>query len=382
MSGAAPLRIFFVAGESSGDTHGANLIRALRSKVPAIACEGLGGVRMAEAGMTLRFDLAGRAIMGFAEVIKSLGWIRRLFLDTVARLEALRPDCLVLIDYPGFNIRLAKAAHALGIPVIYYISPQVWAWKKKRIHTLARVCRAMLVTFPFEKPLYDAVGLDCTYVGHPLLDHIGDTAAACARQYETLPDRFTIGMLPGSRAQEIGRILPVMIESARRVREAHPGVRFAIPCVDEDRRRQIEAIAGDFPADIAVGGAHDILREARFCFVASGTATVETALFGAPMVILYRVAPFTYWLAKRLVTIEHIGMVNILAGRRLVPEFVQHEAKPAPVADASLTLIADTEERRRQLDGLAEVREALGGGGASERAADAILSALGRSHHG
>lgn len=382
MSGVAPLRIFFVAGESSGDTHGANLIRALQKKVPALECEGLGGARMAEAGMTLRFDLAGHAIMGFAEVLKSLAWIRRLFHDAVARLEEWRPDCLVLIDYPGFNIRLAKEAHARGIPVVYYISPQVWAWKKKRIHTLARVCRKMLVTFPFEKALYDNVGLDCTYVGHPLLDHIADADAACNRQYEPLSERFTVGILPGSRAQEIGRILPVMLEAARKIRQAHPGAQFTIPCVDESRRSQIAAVLQDFPARIVIGGAHNVLRDARFCFVASGTATLETALFGVPMAILYRVAPFTYWLAKRLVKIDHIGMVNILAGRRLVPEFVQHEAQPQPIAHAALSLIADSPARRSQLDGLAEVRNALGGPGASDRAAQAILTALGREHHG
>ncbi|MCF6285422.1 MAG: lipid-A-disaccharide synthase, partial [Candidatus Hydrogenedentes bacterium] len=167
-------RIYLVAGEESGDIHGANLIRALQAQSPDIECEGLGGQRMADAGMTLHYDLAGDAIMGFTEVVKKFAGIRRLFLDAVERIEQARPDALVLIDYPGFNIRLAKRISQLGIPIVFYISPQVWAWKKKRIHTLAKYVDKMLVIFPFEKNLYDAVDLDCAYVGHPLLDHIGN----------------------------------------------------------------------------------------------------------------------------------------------------------------------------------------------------------------
>ncbi|HDP35572.1 MAG TPA: lipid-A-disaccharide synthase, partial [Candidatus Hydrogenedentes bacterium] len=173
-------RIFFIAGESSGDMHGANLIRALRACAPDIHCEGLGGARMADAGMELFYDLAGDGIMGFVEVLKKALPIRRLFLDTLERLRRNPPDCLVLIDYPGFNIRVAKAAHALGIPVVYYISPQVWAWKKKRMDTLARVVRKMLVIFPFEEELYRDKGVDCVYVGHPLADQIAQYAPAAA----------------------------------------------------------------------------------------------------------------------------------------------------------------------------------------------------------
>ncbi len=368
-------RIFLVAGESSGDTHGANLVRALRESDPEIHFEGLGGQMMAAEGMTLRHDLAGEAIMGFAEVVKHFLPIRRLFLDTVAHLEATRPDCLVLIDYPGFNIRLAKEAQRLGIPVVYYISPQVWAWKKKRVHTLARCVRKMLVIFPFEEAIYRAVGMDCTYVGHPLLDH------AAGFEPEGPAEACLVGVLPGSREQEIARLLPSMIEVARGIRERYPEARFAAPAVNEDRAAQVQALAGGFPLDIAVGGMYEVLSRARFCLVASGTATLETALFGVPMVILYRVNPVSYRLARWLVDVEHIGMVNILAGRRIVPEYVQHEVRPETILSEALELMEDGPMRECMLADLGAVRENMGGGGASRRAAAEILTLLEGEKH-
>ena len=364
----APPRVYFVAGESSGDLHGANLIRALRAQRPEVECAGIGGTRMQQAGMTLHHDLASEAIMGFVEVVKSLGKIRTLFHDTLAKLREFRPDCLVLIDYPGFNIRLAAAAWPLGIPVVYYISPQVWAWKKGRVHTLKRFCRRMLVILPFEQPLYEEVGLDCQFVGHPLLDYLPQVELDGRYRGE-----MTIGLLPGSRAQEISRILPVMLEVAEGIRRKHPEARFVAPCVDEARAEQVRALVGDFPLEIDIGGAYEVLDGARFCMVASGTATVETMLYETPMVVMYRVAPVTYWLARMVVNVAHIGMVNILAGRRIVPEFVQHEATVERVLPAALDLIADSPARAAMLQDLRSVKEGLGGPGASARAAEAVL---------
>jgi len=379
--GAAPeqsaLRVFLVAGESSGDIHGANLIRAMKQQAPGMSCEGLGGTRMADAGMTLHYDLAGDAIMGFAEVIESLGKIRRLFHLCVERLDTWKPHCLVLIDYPGFNIRLAKAAHKRNIPVVYYISPQVWAWKRGRIHTLARVCRKMLVVFPFEETLYKDVGLSCQYVGHPLIDHL-----------ESLPiegryrDGTVIGLMPGSREQEIRRIFPIMLDIARRIQQRYPDARFVTPCVDAARETQVKALAGDFPLETAISQTYEVLDGARFCLVASGTATLETALFGVPMVILYKVVPVTYWIARLLVGIQHIGMVNILAQRRIVPEFVQHQARAETVLPVALALIEDSPARKAMVDDLAALRAQLGGPGASARAASAVLEVAGSMAHG
>lgn len=364
-------RVFLIAGESSGDLHGGNLVRALCDFDGAIECEGLGGQHMAAAGMSLRHDLAGEAIMGFTEVVKSLGKIHRLFNETVDYLGENAPDCLVLIDYPGFNIRVARRAHALGIPVVYYISPQVWAWKKGRVRTLARIIDKMLVILPFEEALYREAGLECAYVGHPLLDHI-----ATIPRKGLFREGLVIGLLPGSREQEIRRLLTVMLDVAGGIRQRHPEARFVAPCVDAERESQIRAMAGDFPLETVIQGAYEVLDGARFCLVASGTATVETAVFGTPMAILYRVSPLSYWLARLLVDVEHIGMVNILAGRRIVPEFVQHEARADRVLSAALELIEDTPARAQMVHDLAEVRAVLGEPGASVRAANEILKVI------
>lgn len=369
-------RIFFSAGESSGDIHGANLIRALREADSQVACEGIGGRRMADAGMDLLHDVAGRGIMGFTEVAKSFGWIRRVFLDTVARLEQTRPDCLVVIDYPGFNIRLAQKARALKIPVVYYISPQVWAWKKGRIHTIAKSANKMLVILPFEEALYRAVGMDCAYVGHPLLDQV-----ARFEPKGLFAGDFVIGLLPGSRAQEIDRLMGAMIEVARGIRVQYPQARFVVPCVDAEREEQIHRMTQGFDIETVVGKSYEVLSAARFCLVASGTATLETAIFGVPMAIVYRTTPVNYWIARHVVKIKLIGLVNILAGREVVPEFIQHDANAAAMLPHVLELIADTPRRAQMKADLDEVREGLGRPGASDRAAREILAVVQGAAH-
>lgn len=368
-------RIFFSAGESSGDIHGANLIRALRQQESALTCEGLGGHRMAEAGMELRQDLAERAIMGFVEIIRAFPYVLRVFNETIAHLTESPPDLVVVIDYPGFNLRLAKRCKALGIPVVYYISPQVWAWKKKRIYTIAANVQKMLVILPFEKEIYDEIGLDCTYVGHPLLDHIQTVEITNTFENGSQP---VIGLLPGSREQEIDRIMPTLIAVARGLRETHPSARFVVPCVDRRREAQIRSIAGEFPLETAVGLTYDVLRAARFCIVASGTATVETTLFRVPMIVVYKVAPLTYWLARKLVNVEAIAMVNILAGKKIVPEFVQKTANPRTILPLALRLIDDSPEREKMLVGLDHVRRIVGDQGASNTAASEILKVVRR----
>ncbi|MBI4557586.1 MAG: lipid-A-disaccharide synthase [Candidatus Hydrogenedentes bacterium] len=368
-------RVFFVAGETSGDIHGANLIRALNELEPSINCVGLGGKQMAAAGMELRYDLAAQAIMGFSEVVRALPRIRRVFNETVDYVQDTRPDCLVAIDYPGFNLRLAKQATKLGIPVVYYISPQVWAWKRGRIKTIAKLIRKMLVILPFEEKMYREAGVNCVYVGHPLLDHIPLVPTTT-----DFRDECVVGLLPGSRAQEIDRLLGVMLDVAHGIREHYPRARFVAPCVDADRASQIKAEAGDLPLETAIGKTYDVLRAARFCLVASGTATLETALFGVPMVILYKLSPVNYWIARRLVQVDHIGMVNILAGRRIVPEFVQHEACRDRVLPKALELLADSPARDQMLRDLTDVRATLGAPGASRRAAKEILEVVKAAH--
>ncbi len=328
--------------------------------------------------MKLRYDLASSGIMGFTEVVRSFPAVVRLFRETCDHLRQARPDCLVVIDYPGFNIRLAKYASGLGIPVVYYISPQVWAWKKGRIHTIARSAEKVLVILPFEEPLYSELGVDCVYVGHPLVDHIPASAYAAAPG-----NRLLIGLLPGSREQEIRRLLAPMLEVAEGIQDAYPEAEFVTPCVDEVRQGQVRALAGDFPLVTVIGKTCEVLGAARFCLVASGTATLEAALIGVPMIIMYKVSPLSHWIARRVVHIENIGLVNILAGRRIVPEFLQHEIRSERVLPAALELIDDTPARERMLRDLAEVRDTVGPPGASERAAEEIVELLGRkASHG
>jgi lipid-A-disaccharide synthase len=363
--------LFFVAGESSGDIHGSNLIRAVLEQDASIKCEGIGGLRMEAAGMTLHFDLASRAIMGFFEVIKSISFIRSLFHETLNRIRETKPDAVVLVDYPGFNIRLAKEVKKLGIPIVFYISPQVWAWKKGRVKTLAETVDKMLVILPFEKPLYDEVGLDCTYVGHPLIDHIEQIAVGDAFKGDC-----TIGLMPGSREQEIRRIFPVMLEVAEGIREKYPEARFVVPCVDEARGDQVKRLAGEFPLEIIQDQFYDILNEARFCLVASGTATLETALFNVPMIVMYKVTGLTYWLAKRLVNVDAVALVNILAKKHIVPEYIQGEAKASDILPEALELIGDTQRRETMLQDLKALRGILGDAGASEKAAGEIIATM------
>jgi lipid-A-disaccharide synthase len=365
----SPVKIFFCAGETSSDLHAANLIRALRGLEPGVECEGLGGRRMQQAGMKLRYDLASASVMGLVEVVKALGLIRRLYVETVAYFERERPDAAVLIDFSGFNLRLAARARRLDIPVIYYISPQVWAWRSGRIKKIKRTVRKMLVILPFEQAIYEAAGVPCTYVGHPLLDHIAAS---------TISDEFAggmvIGLLPGSRAQEISRILPVMIEVATGIRARYPEARFIAPCVDEERAARVREIAKTFPLETVLNRTYDVLLAARFALVASGTATVETMLFGVPMVVMYSGSPVSVWLARRLVgkRVNAIAMVNILAGRHIVPEFIQNEAKAANILPHALELIGDSGRRRAMIADFASVRGMLKGG-ASEAAAREIL---------
>lgn len=372
-------RVFFSAGESSGDLHGGNLIRALRTLDPAIQCEGIGGQRMADAGMELRYDLAERAIMGFTEVIRSFALIRRLFNDTVERLRTTPPDALVLIDYPGFNMRLGKKARELNIPVIYYISPQVWAWKKGRVHTLAEFVDKMLVILPFEKEIYDRVKLECRFVGHPLIDHIRSVPIQGTLEDS---DRPLVGLLPGSREQEIGRILPVMIEVARALHETDPALRFVVPCVDTLREAQVRSIARDFPIETVIGLTYEVLHAARICLVTSGTATVETALFGVPFVVLYITSTPTYFLARMLVKIEMIALVNILAGKKIVPEFIQSDARASTILPVVRELLEDSPRRATMIQELGQVKEALGAEDASAAAAQEVLHLARAGAHG
>jgi len=361
-------RLFFIAGEPSGDMHAARLIAAIRDRRPGWHVSGYGGERMRDAGMELRFDLASMAVMGIVEVARHLGTIRHLFNDLRDTLDRERPDALVLVDYPGFNLRAAAMARDRNIPVIYYISPQVWAWKKRRIHTIARIVDRMLVILPFERELYQKVGVPCDYVGHPLLD---DPFLADPPSMEGRPP--VLAVLPGSREQEIRRIGPAMMETARRYLERHPETRLVSAAVDDARARQIRDMAPDLPLEVMVNGMREVLAQARGALVASGTATLQTALAGVPMLVVYRMHPVTFLLAACVVRVPHISLVNLLAGREIVPEILQDRARPDVLLPALESIMATGDRRDRMARDLRELRERLGGPGASERAAEILI---------
>ncbi len=374
-------RIFLVAGEPSGDQHGAALVRELRRLAPEVELVGLGGRRMEEEGMTLRADLAGHAIVGFTEVVRHFPEVRAMFHSTVAEFDRSPPDAVVLIDYPGFNLRLSREAKRRGIRVVYYISPQLWAWGRGRLRKMAQWVDLMLVILPFEEKLYRDVDMRAEFVGHPLLDEMA--------QYEfdeKLVARWTsdgrspiFGLLPGSRVQEIVRLLPVMAGAARLLRNDYPAGRYLVPLIDEEcasAARQILSSYPDAGLELAVGRVQEVLRSASVCMIASGTATLQAAICGTPMVVAYKLSRASYLVARLLVRVDHISLVNILAGGPLVPEFVQRQARPEAIAQAVRQILTEPEMRHRMIAGLSEVHRRLGEPGASRRAAERILEEI------
>jgi lipid-A-disaccharide synthase len=398
--GPAPRRVprlMFVAGETSGDHHAAAVVKTLGAKAQ---CFGLGGPAMREAGMRLDLDLASRSVIGFVEVLRHFFYFQRAFALGRRLLAEEKPDLLVLVDYPGFNLRLAAHAKALGVPVVYYISPQVWAWKRGRVKTMAGILRKMLVIFPFEKPIYDRAGLDCSLVGHPLLDAMapellvrtaGDRPGA---EVLKLRARFpwkgkgpVIGLLPGSREQEVAWLLGPMLQTAQLLVKTGPGPRFVVvkpPAAPAAWYAEVlEAKAGGLDVQLFEGRDQDEAYQARASFdaalVASGTATLETALLGTPFCILYRLNALTYAIGKRFVKIHSIGLANVVAGRRVVPEFLQ-DLKPEAMALELGRLLDDPSARREQREGLLPGLRSLGQPGVAGRAAKEILALAKEAH--
>ena len=367
-------RVLVVAGEISGDLHAANLVRAAQARRPDIQFFGIGGDELQKCGMEILHHARDMAVLGLWEVLKRYGFFRKVFDDLVRVARERRPDAVLLVDYPGFNLRFAAEMKKLGVRVVYYVCPQVWAWHRSRIPKMAKIVDRLLCIFPFEPAVFAGTGLRADFVGHPLVD---EARRALAEPPADLPwpGEPRVALLPGSRRQEIQRILPMMLEAA-----AQLDAGYLLAAASDEMARLSEAVLADAkikPARlrIVVGATRQILRQARAAMVASGTATLETALMGCPMVVLYRTSAVTYFLGKRLVQVPHLGMVNLIAGRELCPEFIQH-ADPKVMADTLRPLVGDTPERRAMTDGLQEVVRALGGGGAADRAATALLDEL------
>lgn len=372
--------IFIVAGEASGDKHAARLIREAKDAMPDLHFEGLGGEKMQQAGCKLRVDLASTAVMGFVQVLANIRFFRRLLHETVDCIEKKRPDALVLVDYPGFNMRLASKVKKFGIPVIYYIGPQIWAWRPRRINRIAKLVDKMMVILPFEEDIYRRAGVDVAHVGHPLIDSISESVPDPNFLKEIdAPDRDgIIGLLPGSRRQEITKFLPVLLETARLIVRQMPTARFLIPCSGPDNMTTVKEIIGktDIPASVFLGKIHDVARVSRCCIVASGTATLEVACFLTPLIVVYKTGHLPWLLSRRLLQVEHISLVNLIAGKEVVPEMLQYRMRPELLAESAIELCRNGERRERMIGGLAKVRESLGGPGASKRAAAVVCEML------
>lgn len=373
--------VLLVAGEVSGDMIAGGLVRAVRARAPDVRFVGIGGDELKAAGMELRHHVRDMAVMGLAEVLRRYGFFRRVFREMVETARDLQPDLVVLVDYPGFNLRFAREAKKLGLKVLYYVCPQVWAWHRSRIPKMVRIVDRLLAIFPFEPAVFEGTGLRVDFVGHPLAD-----AAAKVRTEPSVPLPWQgeprVALLPGSRRQEIQRILPALLGAAKLLEARHPGLSFIIAAPSEEVAGRVKTArqeAGPGPArcEVVVGQTRQVLRQARAALVASGTATIETALMECPQVVVYKTSWLTYAVGKRVVRVPDIGMVNLVAGRRLCPEFVQGAATPEALAAALEPLLGDTPERAAMLGGYREVIRALGDGGAAEKAAGILVEELG-----
>jgi len=356
-----------VAGELSGDLHAARLIRDLRAARPDVDLFGIGGDAMRAEGVRIEVDAHEMAVLGFFEVMMRYFFFRRVFNRMVDMLKSEKPDALLLVDYPGFNLRLAKKAHALGIPVLYYISPQVWAWHKSRIPAMAKILDLLMVIFPFEVEVFKGAGLKTVFVGHPLVESVKRTLAKSPAELPWPAGEKRVAILPGSRRQEIQRILPAMLDTARDLHRRDPSTTFLIAAASEEDRAYI---------GIAVGQMREVARQARAAMVCSGTATIETALLKCPMIVVYRAAALTYWIGRKLIQVKWLGMVNLVANRSLCPEFIQQDAQPKAMADALEPLVSDTSIRQIQLDGLEQVAAALEGSPDLSTAGQLVADAL------
>ena len=377
------MRIMIVAGEASGELHGAGVVAALRARRPEIDILGIGGDRMEQAGCELVYHIERFSVMGLTEVLRHLPFVRRALRRLDGILESRRPDVLILIDYPDFNLRLARKARRRGIPVLYYISPQVWAWRARRIHTIVKLVDCMAVVFPFEVELYEKAGGKVVFVGHPLLEVLESrqTRADFCAVAGLDPDRPIIGMLPGSRIMEVERMLPAMVGTLRTVQRDLPGAQGVIGLAPTVSRSGLAAcLAGNAGPDDGAGGVpvvedstYEVMNHADLLLVTSGTATLESACFGTPLLVLYRMSRLSWWIARRLVNIPDIGLVNVVAGRRIAPEFLQKEVDPAVLSPVVLDLLRKPEKRRAMTRELREVRDRLGTPGASSRVAELAL---------
>jgi len=370
--------VVVIAGEASGDQHGAKLIKAMQKKNPALFFCGIGGPALRQAGVRILVDACELTVVGITEVfsklpgiLKGMGTIKKL-------LKSLKPELLILIDFPDFNLHIAATAKKIGIPVLYYISPQIWAWRQGRVKRIGRLVNHMAVILPFEQQFYTANNVPATFVGHPLLDTPLPTADEIFTTSVEGP--VTIGLVPGSRDNEIARHLPVMLNTADILKDRLKQARFIISQAASVERKQIEVVVADHPCrmnvDIISDGVETVFERSDVIVAASGTVTLQAAIHGVPMVIIYKVSPISFMLGRALIRVPNIGLVNLVAGRQLVPEFVQNAASAENISSAVEKMLADRIQLNHLKKQLFALRDVMGGAGASDRVAELAFGML------
>ena len=368
-----------VVGEASGDAHGARLVKALLKREPRLKIFGVAGQQLEQTDFEVLFSVAKLTGMGLVELAGNLRNLWQAYRLLRRSLRMRRPDLLILVDFPEFNLRLAKLAKSLRIPVLYYVSPQIWAWRRGRVRQIARWVDQMAVVFPFEVPFYESHGVRVTFVGHPLLDavHVRERGESVLAKLGLDPAKVTVALLPGSRRREIAYHLPVMLEAAVRLNQERD-IQFVCVCASTVEPQELESMLRNTRLKIPVveEDRYDAVNASDLVWTASGTATVETALLLKPMIIVYRLSWLTFWLARMLVRVPYIGMANLIAGERVVPELIQSDLNAERIVQESRNILDDRQTRAQIIDKLSRLRAKLGAPGAAERVADLAIAMM------
>ncbi|MEK7846253.1 MAG: lipid-A-disaccharide synthase [Nitrospinota bacterium] len=378
--------LLIITGEDSGDLYGGNLAREIKKLSPDIKISGVGGKQMRFAGVDIICDVSDISVVGFLEVLEKLGSLRRLYRQIIEKFDSGNVKGVVLIDYPGFNLKVAKAAKERGIPVFYYISPQVWAWRKNRVKTIKKYVDKMMVILPFEKSFYEREGIDVEFVGHPLFEvvppplqggELGGREEIC-RELGIDDKKLIIGILPGSRKKEIAYMLPPILKASSLIKEKYPSVQFLLPMsqsIEEDYLKNF--ITSEYPyIKIVKGKNYDVMKVSDLLITKSGTSTLEAAIIGTPMIIIYKSSLISFYLAKFFVNVSYAGLPNLLAGREIAPELIQFGANPGNIAEKAMYFLKDQNRLNQMKEKLKKVKHSLGEPGASKKVAWIIIEYL------